>query len=109
MALEQIVEAVIGLRDHDRDAPAAIAVQPVIHVECVAHAAYVGFEGAAIGDQRRQIEAQALEEQLGLGIGVLVGVLHAHAVALEQLRQRRDDAGLVLAADEQRRELRRLR
>ena len=58
---QQIVEAVILLRDQDRGAPAPIAIQPIVHAEPLADLAYVGFECAVI-EQAREIEAQPLEE-----------------------------------------------
>ena len=50
----------------------------------------------------REVEADALEELAGHGVGVLVGVEDVGAVAVEQLRERRDDAARSGQRDEQR-------
>ncbi len=52
------------------------------------------------------VEANALEELACLGVGVLVGTEDVRAVAVEHLRQRRDDALAVGAGDEERRDVR---
>ena len=60
------------------------------------------LERGAVGVDLREVEADALEELAGHRVGVLVGVEDVGAVAVEQLRERRDDAPLVGTRDEQR-------
>ena len=60
------------------------------------------LERGAVGAQLGEVEADALEEDAGARVGVLVGVEDVGAVAVEQLRERRDDAALVRARDQQR-------
>ena len=55
----------------------------------------------AVGVQLAQVEADALEELPGDRIGVLIGVEDVGAVAVEQLRERRDEPFAIRARDEQ--------
>ena len=59
------------------------------------------LEADAIGEQVREVEADALEEVAGCGVGVLVGVEDVGAVPVEDLGERRHDAAPVGAGDEQ--------
>ena len=64
------------------------------------------LEGDAIGVQLARVEADALEEHARFRVRVLIGVEDVRAVAVEELRERGDDALPIRAGDEQRRGLR---
>ena len=103
MAQQEVVEAVIGARDEDRDALAARGVaQPPGHAQAPGHLRDRGLEARAVGAQLGGVEVDALEEDPRDGVGVLVGVEDVGAVPVEELGERRDDAALVGAGDQQR-------
>ena len=107
VAEQEVVQAVVVARHEDRDALHVGRVRdPVGHREARGDLAEAVLERDPIGRHRRQIEADALEEHLRDRIGVLIGVEDVGAVAVQHLRQRRDDALAIGAAHQQRRDVR---
>lgn len=100
---QQLHEAVIVLRDEDRDALAAgHVVQRPLHAEALGDGRDVGFECRARRCQTVEVDDRALEEATALGVGrVLIERDDVRAVMSEHAGDGGDDAGLVVAGDEQ--------
>ena len=101
-AIEDIDQAVIGLRDQQHHPPAAGAV-----AHLPVHAEAFGDRGKA-GLQRRQFdrkigggEHHPHEELFGLDVVELLGVEDVLAVMGKEGRHRRDDAGTIRAGQGQ--------
>ena len=108
VAQQQVVEAVVVVRDEDRDAlgRAAPRQAPASCAKRSRDLADRALERGAVGVDLREVEADALEELAGDRVGVLVRVEDVGAVSVEQLRERRDDAAPIGARDEERRDVR---
>ena len=102
-APQQVLQAVVVLRDEDRHTLRAHGIlESRMHLEALAHLADGSLQRLPVGMELAEVESDALEELPGLGIGVLVGVEDVRPVAVERLRQRGDDATAIGARDEQR-------
>ncbi len=104
MPEQQVVEAMVVLRDEEGDAPdLAVVREAVGHTETLRHLRDAARQGHAIGVELPRVEPDSLEELPRVDVGVLIGVEDVGAVPVEQLREGRDDPALVAAGDEQRR------
>ena len=106
-AIEQVGQAVVVLADEERQARAARrALEAHLHGEARGDVGEGGVEAVATVERQREaveLPLDAHEEELELGVLVLVGVHDVGAVAVEELGDGGDDAALVGAVDEQRR------
>jgi hypothetical protein len=98
---------VILLRGQDRDAldPFRIRHTPR-HREALRDVVERCLERRPIDGQRREIEAEALEEHLRATVAVVVLVDDRRAMAVQDLRECRHDSLPVRSLDEQRADLR---
>ena len=102
-AQQQVVQAVVVLADQDRHALAGGSRRRAGSASRSARRPRRCARSSvdAVGVQLAQVEADALEELARDGIGVLIGVEDVDAVAVEQLRERGDQAFAVGARHEQ--------
>ena len=103
MSQQQVVEAVVVLRDEQRQALVLRAIGDApVELEALRGFGDGPLQADPVGVELAQVDADPLEElPLGL-VGVLVRVEDVGPVAVEQLGQPRHDAAAIGAADEQR-------
>ena len=103
LAPEQIEQAVVLARGHQRDAPALVRVgDPPVHREARRELAERGLEARPPGFETGEVERRAHEEGAVLGVGrVLVVGDDVRALLEQERRDRSNDARTVGARDQQ--------
>ena len=102
VAIEQIDQAMVVLRDEQRDAVRQRGqLQPPAHRESLGQRGELARELRGIEGEVRQVPFDAHEEQLALRVLVLVGVEDVGVVPVQELADGGDDAFAVRAIDQQ--------
>ena len=97
VAQQQIVQAVVVLRDEDHQTlTARLVKQPILHLEALAQLGHGALERHLVGHQLGHGRSAIAEKTCpATRVGVLVGVEDVRAVAVQHLRQGGDDAAPI--------------